>query len=79
MKRDLPHEMVNHELEYARKDIPEIHTQNIGNYWLIFKRGVWVDPVDCKSQISIVTLQYVPQTQKEQRPYAHRTPSNTTA
>ena len=29
MKRDLPHEMVNHELEYVRKDMPEIHTQNI--------------------------------------------------
>ncbi len=40
MKRDLPHEMVNHELEYVRKEMPEIHTQNIENYWSIFKRGV---------------------------------------
>ena len=40
MKQDLPHETVNHELEYVRKDMPEIHTQNIENYWSIFKRGL---------------------------------------
>lgn len=40
MKRDLPHETVNHELEYVRRDMPDVHTQNIENYWSIFKRGV---------------------------------------
>ena len=40
MKRDLPHETVNHELEYVRSDNPNIHTQNIENYWSIFKRGL---------------------------------------
>ncbi len=40
MKRELPHETVNHELEYVRRDNPIIHTQNIENYWSIFKRGI---------------------------------------
>ena len=30
--------MFDHEIEYVRGDI---HTQNIGNYWSIFKRGVY--------------------------------------
>ena len=40
MKHDLPHEAVNHEIEYVRRDDPSIHTQNIESYWSIFKRGV---------------------------------------
>lgn len=40
MSRSMSHETVNHEIEYVREDMPEIHTQNIENYWSIFKRGV---------------------------------------
>ena len=32
------HDAINHELEFVRGDI---HTQNIDNYWSIFKRGVY--------------------------------------
>jgi transposase-like protein len=34
----LPHEVIDHEIEYVRGDV---HTQNIENYWSIFKRGVY--------------------------------------
>ena len=34
----MPHETVNHEVEYVRGDV---HTQNIENYWSILKRGVY--------------------------------------
>ena len=37
MKDYLPHKVIDHELEYVRGDI---HTQNIENYWSIFKRGL---------------------------------------
>ena len=37
-KRYMKHETINHETEYARGDV---HTQNIDNYWSIFKRGVY--------------------------------------
>lgn len=33
----LPHDIINHEVEYVRGDI---HTQGIENYWSILKRGV---------------------------------------
>ena len=38
MGRYLPHEAVDHEIEYVRNH--HIHTQNIENYWSIFKRGL---------------------------------------
>ena len=38
MGRYLPHEVIDHEVEYARGDV---HTQNIENYWSIFKRGLY--------------------------------------
>lgn len=34
----LPNEIIDHEIEYVRGDV---HTQNIENYWSIFKRGVY--------------------------------------
>ena len=37
MKEYLPHEVIDHEREYVRGDV---HTQNIENYWSIFKRGL---------------------------------------
>ena len=37
MKEFLPHEVIDHEVEYVRGDV---HTQNIENYWSIFKRGL---------------------------------------
>ena len=37
--RYLPHEAVDHEIEYVRDG--HIHTQNIENYWSIFKRGLY--------------------------------------
>ena len=39
MGRHLPHEAVDHEVEYVRDH--HIHTQNIENYWSIFKRGLF--------------------------------------
>ena len=36
-KRYVKHESINHETEYVRGDV---HTQNIDNYWSIFKRGI---------------------------------------
>ena len=38
LKRYVKHETINHETEYVRGDV---HTQNIDNYWSIFKRGVY--------------------------------------
>ncbi len=38
IKDYLPHDVIDHEIEYVRGDI---HTQNIENYWSIFKRGVY--------------------------------------
>ena len=40
MRKHLHHEVVDHEIEYVRPDNPDIHTQNIENYWSIFKRGL---------------------------------------
>lgn len=37
MHKHMRHEVVDHEIEYVRGDV---HTQNIENYWSIFKRGV---------------------------------------
>lgn len=39
MKQHLPYEVINHEIEYVREG--HIHTQNIENYWSIFKRGLY--------------------------------------
>ena len=36
MGRYLPHQVINHEVEYVRG---AVHTQNIESYWSIFKRG----------------------------------------
>jgi transposase-like protein len=38
IKAYLPPEVIDHEIEYVRGDV---HTQNIENYWSIFKRGVY--------------------------------------
>lgn len=38
MGRHLPHEVIDHEVEYTRGPV---HTQNIENYWSIFKRGLF--------------------------------------
>lgn len=38
IKNYLPHDVINHEIEYVNGNI---HTQNIENYWSIFKRGVY--------------------------------------
>ena len=38
MKQHLPHQVIDHEVEYARGPV---HTQNIENYWSIFKRGLF--------------------------------------
>ena len=37
MKKYLPHEVIDHEVEHVRG---AVHTQNIENYWSIFKRGL---------------------------------------
>ena len=39
MSQHLPHQVVNHEVEYVRDG--HIHTQTIENYWSIFKRGLY--------------------------------------
>ena len=38
LNRHVQHDTINHELEYVQGDV---HTQNIENYWSIFKRGVY--------------------------------------
>ena len=38
MGRHLSHQVIDHELEYTRGPV---HTQNIVNYWSIFKRGLY--------------------------------------
>ena len=38
IKAHLPHEVIDHEVEYVRGDV---HTQNIDGYWSILKRGVY--------------------------------------
>ncbi len=40
MHRHMRHEVVDHEIEYVRPDDPTLHTQNIENYWSIFKRAL---------------------------------------
>ena len=40
MHRHMDHEVVDHEIEYVRRDNPNIHTQNIESYWSLFKRGL---------------------------------------
>jgi transposase-like protein len=37
IRKHLPHEVVDHELEYVRGDV---HTQGIENYWSVLKRGL---------------------------------------
>ena len=37
MGQHLPHQVIDHEVEYTRGPV---HTQNIENYWSIFKRGL---------------------------------------
>lgn len=36
IKEHLPHDVVDHEIEYVRGDV---HTQNIDSYWSLLKRG----------------------------------------
>jgi len=38
MKEHLPHEVIDHEIEYVRGDV---HTQHIDGYWSLLKRGVY--------------------------------------
>ena len=38
IKRDLPHDVIDHEVEYVRGDV---HTQGIENYWSLLKRGIY--------------------------------------
>ena len=38
LQKYVRHETINHETEYVRGDV---HTQNIDNYWSIFKRGIY--------------------------------------
>ena len=38
IKEHLPHEVIDHEVEYVRGDV---HTQGIDGYWSILKRGVY--------------------------------------
>lgn len=38
MKKHLPHEAVDHEVEYVRG---EVHTQNVDSYWSNLKRGIY--------------------------------------
>ncbi len=40
MKRHITHETVDHEIEYVQKRNRMVHTQNIENFWSIFKRGL---------------------------------------
>ena len=37
IKHEMPHDVINHELEYVRGDV---HTQGIENYWSLVKRGI---------------------------------------
>ena len=39
MGRYLPHEVIDHEVEYVRDG--HVHTQTVENYWSIFKRGLY--------------------------------------
>jgi len=38
IKEHLPHDIIDHEIEYVRGDV---HTQNIDSYWSLLKRGVY--------------------------------------
>lgn len=40
IKQDIPHDVVDHSLEYVRFDDPTVHTQGIENYWSLVKRGI---------------------------------------
>ena len=40
MHRHMRHEVVDHEIEYVRKDNPAVNTQLTENTWSIFKRGL---------------------------------------
>ena len=37
MKREMPHQVINHEETYV---VGDVHTQNIENYWSLLKRGL---------------------------------------
>jgi hypothetical protein len=37
IRHEMPHDVINHELEYVRGDV---HTQGIENYWGFVKRGL---------------------------------------
>ncbi|HUF54608.1 MAG TPA: IS1595 family transposase [Dehalococcoidia bacterium] len=37
MKNDIPHDVINHDIEYVRGDV---HTQGIENFWSLVKRGI---------------------------------------
>lgn len=38
IKAYLPHDVIDHEIEYVRDDV---HTQNIDSYWSLLKRGIY--------------------------------------
>ncbi|MEX0682077.1 MAG: IS1595 family transposase [Dehalococcoidia bacterium] len=40
MRDVMPHDSVNHDIEYVRYDSPDVHTQGIENYWSLVKRGI---------------------------------------
>lgn len=40
IKTAMPHEIVDHSVEYVNYEKPWIHTQNIENYWSLVKRGI---------------------------------------
>jgi transposase-like protein len=40
IKHHMPHDVINHDVEYVNYDDPTIHTQGIENYWSLVKRGI---------------------------------------
>jgi transposase-like protein len=40
IRHEMPHDVVNHEVEYVNYDRPDVHTQGIENYWSLVKRGI---------------------------------------
>lgn len=40
IRHEMPHDVVNHDVEYVRADRPDVHTQGIENYWSLVKRGL---------------------------------------
>jgi len=40
IKHEMPHAIIDHSQEYVSFQNPEVHTQNIENYWSLVKRGI---------------------------------------